>query len=66
MLPNEEEKKFPVKCPHCQHDQPLDDFSWLGIFDDLSQFGKTVWRCVKCRKWFVIREEDDSGPFVTC
>lgn len=65
MLDSEEKKKFPVKCPHCEYDQPLGDFSWLGIFDDLSQFGKTVLRCVRCRKWFQIREEDNTGPFVT-
>ena len=65
MLEKEEKRKFPVKCPHCQSEQHIGDFGWLGIFDDLDQFGKTVMCCSECRKYYIIREEDIDGPFVT-
>ena len=64
MLPSEEEKKFPIFCPRCDSKVDPGDFGWLGIFDDLSQFGKTVLLCPNCKKWFVIRDEGE-GPFAT-
>ena len=67
MLEHEEKKKFRIVCPRCRNDIDVNDFAWLGIFDDLSQFGKTVMRCHHCKRWFIIREEDEDGPFiVTC
>ena len=65
MLPSEEARKFPIKCPRCEQEVTIGDFGWLSIFDDLDMFGKTVVECDKCRRLFIIREEDDSGPFVT-
>lgn len=65
MLEKEEKRKFPVKCPHCQSEQHIGDVEWLGIFDDLDLFGKTVMCCQVCDKWYLIRDEDEDGPFVT-
>lgn len=64
MLPKEEQMKFPVICPHCRIEVQVGDFGWLDIFDDLSQFGKTVLDCPHCKRLFMIREEDEDGPFV--
>lgn len=61
----EEKRKFPVECPYCQSEQHIGTVGWLNIFDDLDMFGKTVVRCGKCLKLFLIREEDENGPFVT-
>ena len=65
MLYQEECKKFPVVCPHCRKEVEVGDFGWLEIFDDLSQFGKTVVHCPDCKRLFLIREEDEDGPFIT-
>lgn len=65
MLYQEECKKFPVVCPHCRKEVEVGDFGWLEIFDDLSQFGKTVLDCPHCKRLFLIREEDEDGPFIT-
>lgn len=65
MLEKEEKRKIPVKCPYCKNDQHIGDFGWLGIFDDLDMFGKTVMSCANCNRYYLIREEDDTGPFVT-
>ena len=64
MLESEEKKKFPIKCPYCHREPYVGDIGWLTIFDDLSMFGKTVVKCSECRKLFIIREEDEDGPFV--
>ena len=65
MLDEEEKRKFPVKCPRCYSDVHIGDFGWLGIFDDLDMFGKTVVKCSECRKYFIIREEEEGKPFIT-
>lgn len=64
MLEKEEKRKFPVTCPHCQKEQDIGDFGWLGIFDNLDRFGKTVMRCTECRDLYVISEKNDGTPFV--
>ena len=59
MLEKRREKKVSLKCPHCQHEQHIGDFSWMGIFDDLDRFDKTVMCCTNCRRWYVILEDDE-------
>lgn len=62
MLKSEEEKKFPITCPWCQTEvKPDDYFGWLEIFDNLDMFGKTVYRCEHCKRYFVIREGVDGS-----
>lgn len=61
MLKSEEEKKFPIICPCCETEVKYRDFYWLGIFDDLSIFGKTVVYCKHCKRLFVIRENSDGS-----
>lgn len=63
LLPEEEQKKFPVICPYCHKEQQLGDFAWLGVIDDLDIYGKTVMCCVDCKKYYVIRDDGD-GPFM--
>lgn len=65
MLDKEEKRKFPIVCPHCKNNVVLGDCGWLGVFDDLSQFGKSVIHCGNCKNMFLIREEDEDGPFIT-
>lgn len=65
MLEPEEQRKFKIVCPYCKTEQHLGDFSWLKIFDNLDMFGKTVLRCANCRRYYIIRDEDDDAPFVT-
>lgn len=66
MLENyDEERKFKVVCPHCQSELDLSDREWLDIFDDLYEVGKSVLWCEECGLYFLIREEDDDGPFCT-
>lgn len=65
MLEKEEARKFPVICPHCKTEVLITDFGWLGIFDDLDMFGKTVVCCTGCKLYFLIRDEDEDGPFIT-
>lgn len=65
MLESEEKRKFPVICPYCNTVLHIGTIGWLEIFDNLDMFGKTVVRCSECRRYFLIREEDEDGPFIT-
>lgn len=65
MLESKEQRKFKIICPHCKTKQHPGDFSWLGIFGDLDMFGKTVMYCTNCCKYYIIRDEDEDGPFTT-
>lgn len=65
MLEKEERRKRPLFCPRCNEEVIIGDFAWLEIFDDLDRFGKTVLKCPHCRRYFIIREEDEDGPFIT-
>ena len=60
-----EKRKFPLICPHCKHEQTISNPHWLLIFDELDHVGKAVLWCVTCQMYYLIREEDDSGPFIT-
>lgn len=57
-------KKFDFFCPHCCTKVEDSIIPWNGIWDDLNEFGKAVFQCQRCGKLFIIREEDDDGPFV--
>lgn len=65
MLKELEDRKFPVECPHCRIDLLLCDSTWLKIFDELDMYGKAVVECANCSKFFLIRDEDEDGPFIT-
>ena len=61
----DEKRMIDVICPHCHSELDIDDFTWKFIFDDLDEVGKSVVLCEKCGLYFLIREEDDDGPFCT-
>ena len=58
-------RKIPVNCPHCGHSVPISDIGWWYIFKDLDSLGKAAIGCPSCERLFLIREEDETGPFVT-
>lgn len=63
MFDSFEDRKIKVVCPHCHSELDIDDYTWKFIFDDLDEFGKSVLWCEECGLYFLIREEDDDGPF---
>lgn len=52
-----------VVCPRCNSELDIDDFTWKCILDDLDDVGKSVVWCEECGLYFLIREEDEDGPF---
>ena len=65
MLEKYEERSLLIACPRCRDKRMVIEPELTYIFDDLNKFGKAVIWCDHCCKYFLIREEDDDGPFVT-